>query len=74
MNFIRFTEQLFFPTNATCNYCGKESVYKYGLCKDCYLLLEKPAGERCNICMERIYTEGLCSACFDKRPDYTKLF
>ncbi len=67
-------EQLFFPNNVTCNVCKSEKVYKYGLCEDCFKLLKKPDGNRCEICMDQINTEGLCAACFKKKPDYTRLY
>ncbi len=74
MIFNKFLEQLFFPVNVNCNYCGKEQIYKYGICKECYDQLKKPEGDRCEICMDRINTEGLCAACFKKKPAYKKLF
>ncbi len=67
-------EQIFYPVNATCHLCKSENVYKYGLCVDCFKLLKKPEGNRCEICMDRIDTEGLCSVCFKKKPDFTRLY
>lgn len=69
-----FIEQLIFPNNATCNVCRNEVVHKYGLCKNCFKLLKTLDGDRCEICMDRINTEGLCAACFHKKPDYTRLY
>lgn len=69
-----FLEQLLYPINVTCATCKSEKVYKYGLCKNCFHSLKTLEGDRCKICKDRIYTEGLCAACLEKKPDYTKLY
>lgn len=66
--------EILFPLNACCTICKSENVFKYGLCEDCFIYLPKMRGNRCEICLDEINTEGLCSACLDKRPEYTKLF
>jgi len=66
--------EFFFPSNVTCNVCKSEYVYKYGLCSDCFDSLKKISGNRCDICLEQIDTEGLCAECLKKKPDYTRLY
>lgn len=74
MKLSRFFTELLLPTNVACHHCEKEDVYKYGLCYDCYNSLKALSGDRCEICLDAINTEGLCASCLDDKPDYTKLF
>lgn len=71
---LDFIKEIFFPSDVKCLICSNEQTEKYSLCADCLDEIKKPEGQRCNICFDRINTEGLCAACFNKKPFYTKLY
>ena len=71
-NFINLIEKLFFPWDVCCNGCKSENVYQLGLCKSCFQALRAPQGNRCEICLDKIDTTGLCKACLQKQPDYRR--
>lgn len=73
-SFINLIEKLFFPWDVCCNGCKSEQVYRYGLCRQCLETLKKPEGTRCEICLDKINTTGLCKACLQKQPDYQRLY
>lgn len=73
-NFINLIEKLFFPWDVCCNGCKSENVYHLGLCKSCFQALRAPQGNRCEICLDKIDTTGLCKACLQKQPDYLRLY
>ncbi len=74
MKFFDLIEKYIFPWNATCNICNKENPENNGLCENCTLLLEKVTGQRCEICLDRIDTVGLCKNCLEKTPYFDKVF
>lgn len=71
---MNFFERIIFPWDACCVCCRSEKVYKYGFCENCYNSLEDFEDERCPICLDRVNTKGLCSACLKERPEYEKLY
>ncbi len=71
---MNFFEKIFFPWNASCINCNSEKPEKYGLCKKCYGLLSTLEGNRCEICLDRIDTVGLCKECLHEKPDYLRLY
>ncbi len=73
-SFINIIEKLFFPWDTCCNGCKSEKVYQYGLCENCFRSLTKPEGSRCEICLDKINTAGLCKSCLEKKPDYICLY
>ena len=72
--FINLIEKLFFPWDVCCTGCKSENVYRLGLCKNCFQALKAPQGNRCEICLDKIDTTGLCKACLHKQPDYLRLY
>lgn len=71
---MNFFERILFPWDACCIGCRNEKVYKYGFCETCFTELSDIEDERCPICLDRVNTKGLCSACLKERPDYEKLY
>ncbi len=76
MNFNVFNliKDIIFPSCVKCLLCYNEETVKYSLCPDCFKKLKVTNGQRCEICLDRINTEGLCKNCLNKRPFYTKLY
>ena len=74
MHLIKFLMKILYPVYATCLICRNESVFRYGLCEDCFNALKELEGDRCEICLQHISTEGLCKDCFDNPPDYERLY
>ena len=54
--------------------CFNEETVKYSLCADCFKKLKTLDGQRCEICLDKINTIGLCKNCLSKRPFYTRLY
>ena len=71
---FKFIKEIIFPSCVKCLLCFREETVKYSLCADCFKKLKITNGQRCEICLDRINTEGLCKNCLNKRPFYTKLY
>lgn len=71
---FKFIKEIIFPSYVKCLLCFREETVKYSLCADCFKKLKITNGQRCEICLDRINTEGLCKNCLNKRPFYTKLY
>lgn len=73
-NVFKFIKEIIFPTNVKCLLCFREETVKYSLCADCFSKIKVTDGQRCEICLDRINTQGLCKNCLNKRPFYTRLY
>ncbi len=69
--FIKSVKDALFPTNYTCDVCGRET-FGTNICPDCIKQLHFNNGNTCPVCGRMTILPEICSECKNKLPAFKK--